>query len=469
MKTTSDRSGDRQRHWIRAGLSMLPAVLACLSSGAQAQGETEIRIDPSVSHQTMEGWGGNIYPHAHRHRQHDPALYDKAFRELHTTHMRVRSYWYRLEGENDNDDSETIDFDALKKYDKGLVRDEFLMQKAMAERGVKLLFASWRFPFWMIGKPADWRPKSGDRPAFPKRMEAEYVESLAAYMLYGRKHYGFTFDAVSVANEPMLGIYVKHDPARLVRMTRALKERLAKAGYTTRFYCPDVTQGDMTGVRRAESFFAQKASTGLSCCVAYHSYRPRVAALRKFRELARKVGLPVWVTEQNYTPVAPGDRFEWSHAMKNAVAIHDLLVESEMALCAHFCYVASSENGLVVYNPKSKKWGRMYDVLKQFHKHVPPGSVRVDAKPKRTANGVRTVAFRLPEKKGLTAVVVNASSKPQTVRVAVKGGAAAIESMRRSSKSAFYEAVDLPVAPGEDRPGLELAPRSVTSLTLRLP
>jgi hypothetical protein len=142
------------------------------------------------------------------------------------------------------------------------------MLQEMFKRKVKILFAAWRFPYWMCGKPADWKPKSGDRPGLPGSMEAEFVESLAAYLLYARKTYGVTYHALSIANEPGTGIYTRYDPGRLLRITTALKRRLADAKYDARFYCPDVTPGAMSAVRYAQRFFAQKGAAELSCCVA---------------------------------------------------------------------------------------------------------------------------------------------------------------------------------------------------------
>jgi len=445
---------------------MLLLLLSISTPGPAATPDTII-IDPSVTHQTIEGWGGNIYPQAVGHQKNDPTLYDKAFKELKTTHMRVRSFWYRLEAENDNDDPNVIDFGALKKHDTGIVHDEFLLQKAMVERDVKILFASWRFPFWMMGKPASWRPKSSDRPRFPAKMEAEYVESIAAYCLYARKEYGFTFEAISVANEPMLGIYVRHDAARLARLTKALKERLAKAKYETTFYCPDVTPGDMSGVRRARSFFAQKGVAEFSRCVAFHSYRPKLDGLRAFRALGRKINRPVWVTEQNFTPGAPRDRFEWSHAMKSAVTIHDLLVESDMALSLHFSYAASSEKGLVIYNPRTKTWARTYDVLKHLYNSVPVGSVRIGATPARTKGGVRATAFRSQGR--LAAILVNPSRGACPVRLSAGTPIERVIAAHRSMSTVSYKPL-IGLRVGDRKTvELDLPAQSVTSLILKMP
>lgn len=228
---------------------MLPQ---CTSQSSQP---ARISLDTSTTYQTMQGWGGHVYPQAYPFFA-EAGFTEKMLDELKTTHLRVRSYWYRLEGENDNDDPAIIDWQALAAGDTGLVHDELLMQQALYNRGVKLMFAAWRFPFWMCGQSPDWRPSPDEKPELPAGLDAEFVESIAAYLLYARDRYGIVFDGVSVANEPDIGIYIQGiDPARLLHLTQALKERLNDAGYETQYYLPDVAAADSIGQAYTETFF----------------------------------------------------------------------------------------------------------------------------------------------------------------------------------------------------------------------
>lgn len=421
-----------------------------------------VEIDVTKTFQTIEGWGGNIYPQTTRHAANDPSLYDTGFKELATTHMRIRSTWDQFEPENDNDDPNEINWEAYEKGDKGSVHDEFLMLQELNRRKVKLLFASWNYPYWIAGKPPGWK-RGKQKIALPTdaRAEAEFVESLTAYLLYAKKKYGVTYYGVSIQNEPGGGIYVPIRPDQLARVTAQLKKRLIKEGYKTMHYCPDVT-GMRVGYSR--SFFAQKDAKDLSCCLAYHSYNRTIPALQGFRDLARKLKLPVWVAEQQDVSHAAKDRFEWSHAYKNAVCIHDLLVHGDMSLSLFWSYVAGSSGGLVLYKPEKKAWSPTYYMLKHFYNTVPPGSVRVNVTPANRA-GVRCVAFRHPDGKSLTAVFINGLKKEKELDIAFKGFTSATFTSRESNEKKRFEKADVMKRDGT-KTTVALSPWSVTSIVM---
>ena len=451
------------RDWIMIRSYTLDGLLPLSEENAERLAATV--VDVTQTFQTIQGWGGNIYPFTTKYAAQDPTLYDKAFKELATTHMRVRSYWHALEKTNDNDDPNRIDFEALKPNDKGLIHDEFLMLQEMKRRGVKPLFAVFNMPGWIVrmGKPADWKPKPKHKHRLPRSMEPEFVESMAAYLLYARKEYGITYAAVSIQNEPRHGIYTYQGPESLLRISKALDARLRKEGYETTFYCPDLACPQY--VSWAGQFFRQDGAGDLSCCVAYHSYRRTLKGMQGFRDLGKRLGLPVWVTEQNYTSGAPGDRFKWSHAMKNAVCLHDLLVEGDAALSLHWSYVASGSKGLVMYQPEKKAWPPTYHMLKHFYNTIPPGSVRVGVTPAKE-NRVSAVAFLLPDKRNLSVVFINEQGSRRSVDLRFKGFTAGSAVVHESdTKRRFERAGEVKITDGGAT--VALSPLSVTSVQLR--
>jgi O-glycosyl hydrolase len=449
------------RDWIMIASYTLDGLVPLSEDDAKRLGATV--VDVNRTFQTIQGWGGNIYPFATRYAAENPDLYDQMFKALATTHMRVRSYWHELERTNDNDDPDVIDFEALKPNDKGLIHDEFLMLQEMKRRGVKPLFAVFNSPDWIVrmGKPADWKPE-GPKARLDRSAEPEFVESMAAYLLYARKVYGVTYAAVSVQNEPSHGVYTYQSPESLFRITKALDARLKKEGYETTFYCPDLACPQY--VDWAQRFFSQEGAKDLSCCVSYHSYRRTLKGMQGFRDLGKRVGLPVWVTEQNYTSGAPGDRFEWSHAMKNAVCLYDLLVEGDAALSLHWSYVAQGSKGLVMYQPEKKAWPPTYDMLKHFYNTIPPGSVRVAVMPGKQ-NKVSAMAFLLPDKRNLSVVFVNERGN-RSVDLVIEGFKPKAAVARTSDATRRFEPVES-VDLKADRVTVRLPPVSVTSVQLR--
>ena len=115
--------------WIIVQSYALEGLLPLSEADAERLNAT--MVDATRTFQTIQGWGGDIYPAVTKYASDDPTLYDMAFKDLATAHMRVRSYWHELEKTNDNDDPNVIDFEALKPNDKGMIHDEFLMLQEM--------------------------------------------------------------------------------------------------------------------------------------------------------------------------------------------------------------------------------------------------------------------------------------------------------------------------------------------------
>jgi len=383
----------------------------------------ELNVDTTITYQTIEGWGGHVYPQTLSYFDADSSYERHMLRDLHTTHIRLRSVWYLLEAENDNDDPFTIDFDAIASADTGLVHDELLLQQRLTDRGIKLLFASWRFPYWMAGMPPDWNPGPDEKPDLPHDMDDEYVESVLAYLLYARDRYGIVFDAISVANEPDIAIYIGGlTPERLFALSSKLGDALEEAGYRTRFYLPDVAAADSIGRAYSGAFFEIPGARDFSSAVAYHSYRRERDVVDYFGKLGRTLNLPVWVTEQSHTHLAVEDRFEWSHALKNAVCLHDVLVDGNASISLYWSYAMSSSRGLGLYIPESKSWAPAYDMLKHFYNFIPTGSqrVRVGQPPDED---LRVSAYLAPvgTTNSVTLVIVHTGSSTVQVRPSVSG------------------------------------------------
>jgi O-glycosyl hydrolase len=441
-------------------------LLLTLASGAFAQSEL-ITLDPSRRAQTIRGWGGHVYPQVNAYLRSDSLFLQRMIYELYTTDMRVRSLWYLLEVENDNLDPDLIHWEAIARGDTGLVHQELLLQQVLHERGVRLYFAAWRFPYWMSGKPHDWRPMPDEKPELPPEMEAEFIESIVAYLLYARDRYGISFEGISIANEPDIGIYISGlTPERLLRLTLALKQRLDREEYTALYYMPDVAAADRIGRVYTYSFFALPGAEDLTCSVSYHTYRRELDVIRFFAEMGGRLDLPVWAMEQSHSHLAVPDRFEWSHALKNAICLHDILVYGNVSLSLYWSYAMSSSGGLGLYIPERKEWAPAYDMLKHFQNHIPEGSQRIHTEPDSTENGLRTVAFLLPDRSTIALVLINTAEAPRGVSLNLKGRPVAIQQIFLSDRTKRH--APLPVdAISEDGAGLTLPPGSVSTVRLK--
>lgn len=441
------------------------SMLLVVAHAALAQEPKIVTIDPQIRYQTITGWGGHVYPQAFRHFS-DEKFMREMLEELQTTHMRVRSYWYQLEGENDNADPNAIDWHAIAAGDTGLVHDELLMQQELARRGVKLMFAAWRFPYWMAGMPADWQPKSDQKPYLPAGMDAEFVESMVAYLLYARDRYNFVFDAVSVANEPDIGIYIMGlDSSRLLRISQQLGKRLDVAGYATRFYPPEVAAADSIGRAYADAFFKLEGAAQHTASVSYHTYRRERSVIEFFRELGERHHLPVWATEQNDTHLGVSDRHEWSHGLKNAICLHDILVYGNVSLSVYFSFAMANSQGLSLYLPEKRDWAPAYDMLKHFYNFAPPGSVRIDSKPDASGDGLRTLAFAQPGNRQIAAILINSAQEERRIALRLNGQRKSIHAAFISDANARFDAFAVAEI-SNDMPTFALPPESVATVVL---
>ena len=66
-----------------------------------------------------------------------------------------------------------------------------------------------------------------------------------------------------------------------------------------------------------------------------------------FRELGERHHLPVWATEQNDTHLGVSDRHEWSHGLKNAICLHDILVYGNVSLSVYFSFAMAKQPGFI--------------------------------------------------------------------------------------------------------------------------
>ncbi len=450
---------------------------------ASAQ-ELTLDVDAAKTYQTMTGWGGHVYPQTWRFHADDPSYESKLFDELDVTHIRLRSVWYLLEGENDNGDPNVIDMDAIARGDTGIVHDELLLQQRIAERGKIIQFASWRFPYWMAGRDATWNPQPDEKPPLRPEMEDEYVESMAAYMLYARDQYGIRFDAVSIANEPDIGIYITElTPERLLSISRKLADRLTREGYeldatgatAVKFYMPDIAAADSIGLDYAKRFFQLPGASEFADALSYHSYRRDTDVMRALGALGRDAGIEVWAMEQSHTHLAAFDRFEWSHALSNAACLFDVLVHTNATLSLYWSLAMSSSGGLGLYVPEKQTWAPAYDMLKHFYNFIPPGSVRIDAALAHSIGADQSassqwldeaggqllvVAFKRPDD-AVVAVLINTTGSDR--RVTVNGNWTDVDAY---VSDPIWQGFEGEVNQARGAPVLKLPARSLVTLTL---
>lgn len=437
------------------------------SAGASTE---TVHIDTNVRHQTIEGWGGNIYPQfLPLFAANDPNYMSKMLDELKTTNIRVRSYWYLMEQANDDGDPQTFDWSEFQEGDKGDVHQELLALQMLYNRGVKLTLGSWRFPNWMVGKPPEYN-WSGAQMTLPAEMDDEYAESMAGYMLYARDHYGVTFDYVAVANEPNSGgVYINGiTPARYASLTEKLKRKLEANGYFTEYLAGDTNSATISAAQYAESVlfedaYANPEGDRLFGGISFHAYERSVAGLQRYEEATRAYDVKLHVGEQE-DQIIVTDKDKWPRAMKNAVAIYDSLTYSKANLLQYFAYSATDSGGLVIYNYNGRTWYPVYDMLKHFYDAAPPGSVMLGAqRDASSAADLYAIAFEKPD--GRMEIVLINNSVTETRQVKLTGVGSRTFSVRSSGEFARHSAGSDAAGSSAGELTVTAAPYSIVSLS----
>lgn len=389
--------------------------------------EGEVQVDSTKTHQTIDGWGGNIYPQAVLALANaDTNYFSKMFDELSTDTLRIRSYWYQLEQYNDNEDAGSIDWTNMTTGDVtgSDIHNELLALREFSQRGIRLWFSSWRFPNWMLGESPDYVQEG--QKTLPSGMDDEYVESLAGYLLYAKNMYGVEYDFISVANEPFYGgVYIGGmDAQRYYSITQKLKQKLLENNYSAQFVAAEANSATIDASNKTKAYFDADVNHDVYDVLSFHAYHKSNTGLNGFYRTAKQLGIKVYVSEQEVvTSTNTEEKYSWQHAINNAVGLHDVLTYGKASMTLHFAYssLAASSGGLVIYDAMNKAWTPTYDMLKHFYNRVPIGSKMIDLSPTfANNNDVYMLGFLKPNQK-LEFILIN-KSQTDTHTISVMAG-----------------------------------------------
>ncbi|MEK7728864.1 MAG: hypothetical protein AAB354_10655, partial [candidate division KSB1 bacterium] len=187
-------------------LLRLIRVSASLVCAALAHAQTNVTIDGNTTFQTVRGWGGNTYSWTLNkwNGWSNDQVYEIAFNELGTTHLRLVTEFECWELENDDSDPNHFNwayFESrfqLADTKAVLVQSDFKMMHQITNIFRKqLMIGIWNVPNWMVSDPAKDRNRD-----LPYRRHAEFAESVAAYLLWARDRRGIDITDIVLANEP---------------------------------------------------------------------------------------------------------------------------------------------------------------------------------------------------------------------------------------------------------------------------
>lgn len=342
--------------------------------------------------------------------QQDEVL-DKLYRDLRLT--RVRSVnpdtapGAGIEPVNDNNDPNVLDATkfnfAWKRLD---VHCEYFDRAR--QRGASTFFLSpLNRETWMgTTTPAD---------------AAEYAEWLLAQVRRCAA-LGIRLPYLSVANEPshdanpMSGSFIRD-------VIKALGPRLRAEGFETLFVIPDDIRSSAAATL-AQTVLADPAARPYVGAVATHLYDESLSQAALVAEVARRYGLPLWMTEftESALPTAgmTADPFRWAELMHTLLATYE--ASAIDYLWGYLGDWAPSSQTLITLKDAGGQYSgyefnKAYYTTGQFSRFVLPGAVRLGVSP--SDSPAKTSAYVKDGR--LIIVSVNASAAAESLEVDLNG------------------------------------------------
>jgi len=380
---------------------------------------------------------------------------------------RARMTLAEWEPRNDNADPNKVAWEALKKNDRPdtNLRREFTLAKRIQEMGIPYAVAIWRLPEWCYEQPLKEERSTAGRVR--DGMWPEVQENIESYLVYAKKTYGVEPDLLSF-NEANLGVYVRLSDLEHCEVIKRLGRRFKKLGLKTRLLLGDVHRPD--AMAYCDVAADDPDAMDYVGALAFHSWGGGdPGLLRKWADLARKLKVPLLVTELGVDPGAWKDKsFDtFDYAMREVRLYQDLVryacpqgtMQWEFSDNYGIVRLAESEKtGAVTVKPSHRFW-----FIKHFCNLTPPNAEILETKSDHAE--VLLTAFRARQRRGTayTLHIANLGVSRQVTVTGIPRGVLSLRVVRTSERESFRE---LPaVAVNEGSLVIELPARSLSTLT----
>lgn len=414
-----------------------------------------VRINPDVTHQTMDGFGANCwtFPYANDLGWEWEKV-KFVFDELDIRYLRLAPWLGWWETANDNDDPYTINWDGFGTVYDIINQHDVPFGQYAAAREIELAVGVWNFGGVsdQCSTCTDWLA-SGKPRQIPPELYPEMGESIASYILHMQKH-GVPISFAEVQNEPDIQAAIQYpSPEALRDAGRVLIQMLDHHGLSDVLLHAPNLHSPKNNQRWIEAWFADETLRNRTAAVSYHTWWSEDRRSHEaIRDAARRFGKPVWATEAGYSGSATDiDPTRWLTAFGFAEAYYRAIVWSDATRVYHWSLLG-------FYGAVGKRGERypMFYALKHFANFIPPGAVRLEAE----SNDPRiwALVFRRPDG-AHNLIVLNRNRATRTIRL---DGLAGKINQAIVSSDGNYE---VSITPNPDG-ALALPPLSITSLMI---
>lgn len=404
---------------LRRGLLLSAMVFNLASCG---WGQVTVVVDGNQTFQTISGWGGNTYSWIVHgwNGWTNQQIYNIAFHELGTTHVRMVAEFESWEPANDDDDPDHFNWNYYQSRFAGsdvasrLVQGDFkMMDKVVNEFHDRLLIGIWDLPNWMVADSTLTQKRK-----LPHRLYHEFAESVAAYLLWARERRGILIREIVIANEPD-GHNVEYSPHELRNLIKTVGAKFDREGIKTKIVAPDLSSPYFDPEVWIAPLLADSVAVSYLSAISYHTYytsgTPDKWNLQfsRIAALAASKKLPVYFTEVGTTPHdIPNTTWAW--AFSCIQMWHNALTHGGANLVFQWALLGRDNaiNADTTRNP-------IFYALQQFFGHIPAGAVRLAV---TSANADLLVsAFMHRERHRAQIVLINRSRSDQRIVFELRG------------------------------------------------
>jgi O-glycosyl hydrolase len=439
---------------------LLTAILASTVGGTACAAAERIDVDPTATHQTMDGFGASAMRFLERltgmAEPQRSQVYDLVFRDLGATIMGVMVY-------------PQFKTSAAAAYNWSLMADQIAVVNAARSRGVDTVWAK-------VSSPPAWMKDNGMTVQGGHLLAArygDYAAFVATYLAGMRDDHGIPIAHFSIFNEPGAKLpweSTETTPTEYRDVLKVVGARLVADGIPTRHMgtdSPSVTHGSLGAMSGfyVQTLFEDPAARELVSVVATHQYNDlsggdNWTALRDYAALR---GKRVWQSEMSIvSPTASeiDDMLALATLTWRALTIGDASAWHAWGFTWPSDQAPSSQGLVVIGSPTSYTVPKRYYGFKQWAKHVRPGSVRVSCT--TTAAGLQVAAFTSATE--TVVVVVNPTAGDVATTIAVPQAGAPI-SADRTSATEDHAALPVMTAVGGELQ-TAIAARSITTFVV---
>jgi len=388
---------------------------------ALAHGQAAVTIDGNITFQTIHGWGGNTYGWIDNgwNGWEDERVYEIAFNELGTTHLRLVTEFECWEPENDDGDPDHFNWAYFQsRFQQSdtkalLAQSDFnMMDKIVNTFKKQLMIGIWNVPNWMVGDPAQ-----KDHRDLPYDKHAEFAESVAAYLLWAKNQRGIHIPEIVLANEPD-GTYLEYSPAELRDLIKTVGAKFKREGITTKIVAPDLASPYFAPEQWVTTLLADSTAASHLSAISYHTYYVDGGPdqwntqFAKIAELAAEKKLPVYYTEVGTTPWHIRNT-AWDWAFNCMQMWHNILTHGNAGVGFQWALLGRDN----VVNADANR-NPIFYALEQYFHHIPAGAVRLAANSNH--RDLLASAFKHAGKHSAQLVFINRSATNLEVSVNLK-------------------------------------------------